>query len=133
MSRGWVVDASAIVELLLRTPAGERVGELLAGRVLVAPAHLDAEVFSALARLARADPGERPHVPARLHRLARAPVTRHSCRPLLTGAWALADNVAARDALYVELARRLDLPLLTCDARLAGVPAGVLGIDVRVP
>jgi predicted nucleic acid-binding protein len=53
----YVVDASAIVDLLIRSDAGERVRRRLlddAGAALVTVTHLDAEVFSALARLHRA-------------------------------------------------------------------------------
>jgi len=33
--------------------------------------------------------------------------------------WELRENVKAYDATYVALAERLDLPLVTCDERLA--------------
>ncbi len=52
-----VVDASATVELLLGSPAGRRVGRSLRGKTLAAPGHLDAEVLSALGRMARAGDG----------------------------------------------------------------------------
>ena len=49
-----VLDASAAVELLLRTPAGSRAQAALRGQQVAVPAHFDAEVFSALGRLVRA-------------------------------------------------------------------------------
>jgi predicted nucleic acid-binding protein len=48
-----VLDASAVVDLLLRNPNGEAVRAHLEGGELHTVAHLDAEVFSALARLHR--------------------------------------------------------------------------------
>lgn len=127
-----VVDASAIVELLRRTSAGKSSASALQGVTAVAPAHVDAEVFSALARLARGDPTEAPMVRPRLRELHRSPIVRYTCAPLLETAWTLRDNVSARDALYVALARRLRAPLLTADAKLARAPASALGITVQL-
>ncbi len=119
-----------MVELLRRTHAGLRVADLVRGQILAAPAHLDAEALSALARLARSDPGDEPLVATRLAQLGRAPITRYSCAPLLAEAWSLRANFAVRDALYVALARRLDASLVTGDRRLSGAVAG-LGLRVQ--
>jgi len=126
-----VVDASAIVELLRRTTAGRQVARRLQGAALAAPAHLDAEVLSALARLARDNPADEPLVGPRLALLARAPIQRYPCPPLLIEAWEMRANVAVRDALYVALSRRLGAPLLTADHRLARSTAGMAGVVVQ--
>lgn len=125
-----VVDASAAVELLLRTPAGERAEAVLRGRRVVVPAHFDAEVFSALGRLMRAGELEESWVAPRLTELARAPFVRHALPPLLAEAWGLRHNLALRDALYIALARRLEALVVTADARLAQAPA--LGVAVTL-
>lgn len=127
---GVVVDASAVVELLLRTAAGERVGDELRGETASAPAHLDAEVLSALGRLERDGQIDEQTVERGLRHLARAPVTRIPITPLLVDAWALRANLALRDALYVCLARRLNARFLTTDARIAGAPR--LGVTVSI-
>ncbi|MBO0683820.1 MAG: type II toxin-antitoxin system VapC family toxin [Candidatus Dormibacteraeota bacterium] len=128
----FVVDASSIAELLRRSRKGRRVARLIRGGTLAAPAHLDAEVLSALARMARENPHEEPLVEARLANLTRAPITRYPCRALLTAAWRLRTDVSVRDALYVALARRLGAELVTGDRRLAGVPPAVLGVPVHL-
>jgi predicted nucleic acid-binding protein len=118
-----VVDASAVIDLLVRSDRGERVRALLAGRTeedLATVAHLDAEVFSGLARLYRADDLDADEVAVLLRRLgdlavARLPITAR----LLDAAWALRDNVAARDSLYVAVAEVLSADLVTTDDRLA--------------
>lgn len=125
-----VVDASAAVELLRRTPAGRQVGQGLRASTPAAPAHFDAEVFSALGRLARDGEMSNSLVAPALVHLARAPIRRLPVPPLLEEAWSLRDNVSQRDALYVVLARRLEASLLTADARLARVPR--LGVPVTV-
>jgi predicted nucleic acid-binding protein len=115
-----VIDASAVVEALLGTDLGVEVRGRIRGHQLHAPAHLDAEVLSALGRLHRA--GELPDstVAAALGELATAPIRRHPLASLLSGAWQRRENQRLVDALYAELAASLDsAPLLTTDARLA--------------
>jgi predicted nucleic acid-binding protein len=48
-----VIDASALVDLLLADGLGVAVAARIDGHVLHAPAHLDAEVMSALGRMWR--------------------------------------------------------------------------------
>lgn len=123
-----VADASAIVELLLRTPRGLQAEELLRGQRVSAPAHMDAEVLSAFGRLARARHVDEPLVEAALAELERAPIRRYPVTPLLLDSWALRERIALRDGLYVTLAQRLGATLLTVDSRLArtrGLPVTV--------
>ncbi len=115
-----VLDAAAVVDLLLRNALGRRVRDRLPGNILWSVAHLDAEVFSALSRLHRSGDLDADQVQARLRLLAalqieRLPIT----LPLLTGAWKLRHNLAGRDALYVVAAQALQGRLLSTDQRLA--------------
>lgn len=117
-----VVDASAGVELILATEVGKAAVARIAGNDPVTAAHFDAEVLSALGRLARASEIAEEAVEGALARLARAPFARYPLAPLLAEAWSLRANVTLRDGLYVALARRLGAVLLTTDARLARAP-----------
>lgn len=115
-----MLDAAAVVDLLLRNELGRAVREEIEDRELWSVAHVDAEVFSALSRLHRDDQLSADDVQARLDLLAslamdRLPIT----AALLSRAWTLRQNVAARDALHVGAAQMLDVPLLTTDRRLA--------------
>lgn len=115
-----VIDASTMVDLLARThDRFMAVRARLAGTVLHAPAHFDAEVLSALGRMSRAGALTVAQVEAALQEFREAPVTRHELSPLLAGAWARRDVLRLTDALYVELADSADLVLLTTDQRLA--------------
>jgi predicted nucleic acid-binding protein len=58
-------------------------------------------------------------VQAALAHLATLPVTRHDLPPLVAGAWARRADLRLFDALYVELAARLGVRVLTTDQRLA--------------
>ena len=119
----YVLDASAVIDLLVRSDHGERVRRRLAQdaeATLVTVAHLDAEVFSGLARLHRAGDLAAGEVDELLRRLARLDVRRIPISgALLSAAWLMRDNITARDALYVAAARDLGCGLLTTDQRLA--------------
>lgn len=116
-----VVDASALIEALLRTALGERCAERLLrpGDALYAPHLLDVEVMQVLRRYARR--GDLPDARGReaLRDFADFPLTRCSHEPLVERIWELRDSLSAYDAAYVALAEALDAPLVTCDARLA--------------
>jgi len=114
-----VLDASAAVEALLGTTTGLAVRGRLRSTQLHAPAHLDAEVLSALGRLHRAGDITATTVTAGLTELASAPITRHPLPKLLTAAWQLRDRLRLVDALYITLSEHLGVRLLTTDARLA--------------
>ena len=114
-----VVDASVVVEVLRRSHRGDAVAARMRGATLAAPAHLDAEVLSALGRLVRAGDAEAARVTRALDRLARLPLERLPIAPLVQRAWELRKNIALRDGLYVACAETLSATLLTLDGRLA--------------
>jgi predicted nucleic acid-binding protein len=114
-----VVDASAMVDLLLGARRAPAIRDRLHGHELHAPAHFDAEILSALGRLERAEHLAAADAANRLQRLADAPLERHALPGLLIGAWQRRHNLRLVDALYVELGAALDAPIITVDAGLA--------------
>lgn len=116
-----VVDASALVEVLLRLPAAPAVERCLfqPGETLHAPHLIDVEVAQVVRRHAATGTinGERGR--SALADLADFPLVRYPHRALLPRVWALRANVTAYDGVYVALAEILDAPLLTRDRRLA--------------
>jgi len=122
-----VVDAAVVVDLICDFPAAEPYRVVLAGATAVAaPAHLDAEVLSALDRLKRA--GQLAHAAQRVEMLAAFGARRWPLRPLLSPAWALLDRIAARDALYVALAASLGAILITSDGHLRRAATGIVAV-----
>jgi predicted nucleic acid-binding protein len=117
-----VVDASTLVAFYAADDPrrGAVAARLAAGDALYAPAHVDAEVVSALRRLARPNRTLTAAVPEALRHLAGFPIRRMPLAPLLPRIWELRDNLTAYDAAYVALAERLDGRLITCDAKLTG-------------
>jgi predicted nucleic acid-binding protein len=118
-----VLDASAVVDVLLRTDRGEQVLHVLAQRAdedMVTVAHLDAEVLSALARGYRAGELVADEVTTALRLLGDMVLTRIPIgADLLEATWELRHNVYAKDALYVALARAPGAELVTTDNHLA--------------
>ena len=115
-----VVDASAVLELLLNTPLGERVGDRLAtaGETLHAPHLLDVEVLHVVRRLCAGGALKEPRARQALSDLAEFPVIRYSHQDLIVRAWMMRGTLTAYDAMYVGLAEALGATVVTCDARL---------------
>jgi predicted nucleic acid-binding protein len=116
-----VVDASAVVDLLLVTAAAPQLADRLlrTGVSLHAPHLLDVEVIQAIRRYALS--GE---IPARrgeeaVSDLLDLPIHRHPHDLLAPRIWELRRSVTAYDAAYVALAEALDAPLVTRDGKLA--------------
>lgn len=118
-----VVDASAVVDVLIDGVRGQEVAAYLDARphdVPLSVTHMDAEVFSALTRLHRDGTLEERELPDLFDRLAAFTVERLPMSgSLLRAAWRRRHNVAARDALYVAAAEGAGARLLTTDERLA--------------
>ena len=116
-----VVDASALLEVLLRTPTAQAIERRLFGlrETLHAPHLLDVEVAQVIRRYVRMREMEAERGAAALADLAGFPLHRYSHDFLLPRVWELRDNLTAYDAAYVALAEILDAPLLTRDRRLA--------------
>lgn len=127
-----VLDSSALADYLTGGEAASAVGRALleSPTALWAPHLIDAEVGHVLRRLVLRGELAEPDAREALTDLARMPVRRAPHRGLLPRAWGLRENVSFYDALYVALAERLALPLLTLDARLSGAPG--VGIEVVV-
>jgi predicted nucleic acid-binding protein len=119
-----VVDASAMLELLLQTSLGARVEMRLFadGGDLHSPHLLDVEVTQGLRRLVRSGAVSAIRAAEASEDLSDLDLHRHAHLHLLTRAWRLRANVTAYDAMYVALAEALDAPIVTCDAALAKAP-----------
>ena len=115
-----VLDASAVLELLGRTPEGLRIeARLLVGEeALHAPHLLDAEVASALRRHCRLGSLSAARASEMLSDLAELRMIRHGHVPLLSRVWSLRQNFTSYDAIYLALAELLDATLITRDGAL---------------
>ncbi|OFZ90166.1 MAG: twitching motility protein PilT [Betaproteobacteria bacterium RBG_16_64_18] len=127
-----VLDASVVLEVLLRMPAGVAVEERLfePEESLHVPHLVDVEVAQVLRRYALAGEVEAGRCRAALDDLAGLPLTRYPHDFLMSRVWDLRGNLSAYDAVYVALAEALDAPLLTRDRRLANAPGHGARVEV---
>jgi len=116
-----VIDASALLEVLLATDAGERVSARVyrEGETLHAPHLLDLEIIHVLRRgclIGKLQPSRAAEALADLDGLR---MVRHPHEPHVPRIWQLRHSLTAYDAAYVALAEALEAPLITRDGRMA--------------
>jgi predicted nucleic acid-binding protein len=115
-----VPDASALLEILLRTPAAEAVSHRIFRRrvTLHVPHLLDLEVAQVLRRYSAQGELTETRAGEAVADLLDFPLTRYPHDLFLGRIWELRSNLTAYDAAYVALAEALPAPLVTRDARL---------------
>jgi predicted nucleic acid-binding protein len=119
-----VLDASALVELILSTPTGKLIATRIADPTegLHTPHLADVEVVQALRRYVREGTLDANAAADALDDLRALDLQRHAHEPLLERVWEMRENLTAYDAVYVVLAEVLDGVLLTCDGPLSRAP-----------
>jgi predicted nucleic acid-binding protein len=117
-----VIDASALLEILLRTHRADRLMEraFSGSEQMHAPQLLDIEITQVLRRLVRQKEITTARAEQVLQDLSDLLLERHEHQALVQRIWQLRDSLSAYDGAYVALAEALAAPLLTCDAKLAG-------------
>ena len=127
-----VLDASAVVELVLWTERGHRVGDAIArDRSLHVPELMVAEVGSVLRRLVAQGVVSEAMGADHLESVRQMPAEGYGHDVLMGRAFELCHNLTMYDAVYVALAESLAATLLTFDSRLAGAPGH--RADIVVP
>ena len=127
-----VIDASAVIEILLRSEGSERIEQrvLVPGESLHAPHVIDLEVAQVLRRYCSSREMTAKRGEQALRDLEGLPIARYPHDLLFPRIWRLRHNMTAYDAAYVALAEALPAPLLTRDARLASAPGHRAAIEL---
>lgn len=127
-----VLDASAALDLLLRTPLAFAVERRLFAppTTLHVPHLIDLEVAQALRRYVQSGAMTAPRGAEAMDVWRTVPLQRYPHEALLARVWALRATLTAYDAAYVALAEALDAPLVTTDAKLAGAPGHGARVEV---
>jgi predicted nucleic acid-binding protein len=115
-----IFDASAVTELLVKSPVGLDLTEDLAARddALIVPHLLDVEVVSALRRMAAGGHIQSSRMDQLLWELSMFPAERYPHLPFLGRIWELRNNFTAYDAVYIALAEATGGVLYTTDEKL---------------
>lgn len=115
-----VIDVSAMIEVFVgENPEPQLRKRVLLGQLAV-PELFDVEMLSVLRKLERAGKLTPEIAQTMVAEIANSPVARTPHRPLLDRIWELRHSVRPYDGAYIALAESLEVPLITCDAKLAG-------------
>jgi predicted nucleic acid-binding protein len=114
-----VVDASVFAALTFGESRSQEAADLLHGAVLVAPGLVVYEMTNIARAKIRGNPGVAGSVALAFMRWRDLPVRLVTPDFDEVLAIALVEGLSAYDAAYVQVARKLDAPLLTFDERLA--------------
>lgn len=127
-----VVDASALLEVLLRRPAADDVESWLSrpDQTIHAPHLIDVEVTHVIRRFAMQGKIDGQRGRTLLADFSLMLIERYPHDPLLFRAWELRNNFSAYDAMYIALAEVLNAPLITCDRRLANAGGHAARVEV---
>ena len=127
-----VLDASAALEVLLRTPRAAAVQARLfaPGDRFNAPHLVDLEIAQVLRRHVAAGQMTTARAAEALDAWRAFPLDRWPHEGLLRRIWALRGTLTAYDAAYVALAEALGAPLITTDAKLARTPGHGARVEV---
>lgn len=118
-----VVDTSAVLAALVSRPPEPTLLQRLADDGdLHAPHLIDIEILNALRGLVRSGQLSQDRAQDVRTDVEELAITRYGHQPLADRVWALRHNLTAYDAAFVALAEALEVPLVTCDARLANAP-----------
>jgi predicted nucleic acid-binding protein len=120
-----VLDASAAIDWLLQTTAGQQIEKRIYSRneSLAAPHLLDLEVTQVFRRLVRDAAVSARRAEEAIQDLMDLQIARYPHHLFLQRIWQLRNNLSAYDAMYVGLAESLRATLITRDLRL-GSPSG---------
>lgn len=114
-----VLDAAALVDVLLDQPSRDWVLSRLEAEEICAPAHQPTEVLSAITRLQRAGDLDIDVARDVIAELGGVPQELVPPSPAhLVRAFDLHERIRVTDGLYVALAEERNVPLVTTDLRL---------------
>jgi predicted nucleic acid-binding protein len=127
-----VLDASAAVDWLLQTSAGQRIENRIYSHneSLHTPHLLDLEVAQVVRRLVREGTVTEHRADEAIRDLLDLRIARYPHFVLLPRIWQLRHNLSAYDAAYVVLAEKLGAALITRDSGLAGAPGHSASVEL---
>ena len=116
-----MLDACAIMAVIVKEPERDVVIELTRNAVIVSPAMVSYEIANALTKMMKKRIIEKERILNAYSYFEKIPIKtiEIDIKKALEMAWEY--KIYAYDACYLESARRLDLPLLTFDVNMTRV------------
>jgi predicted nucleic acid-binding protein len=127
-----VIDASVILEVLIQSPAADRIEERIFSQreTLHAPHLIDLEVVQVLRRYSRSGEVSSDRALEAIRDFSDLHIAKYPHAVFLSRIWELRDNFTAYDAAYIALAEALGAPLLTRDVALAAAPGHTARVEL---
>jgi predicted nucleic acid-binding protein len=127
-----VLDASAVIDWLLRTPAGKQIESRIFSRneSLHCPHLMDLEIAQVLRRLVRDSRISAHRAEEAIQDFSDMRITRYPHFIFLARIWRRRHNLSAYDSAYVVLAEELGATLITRDPRLASGAGRTASVEV---
>ena len=127
-----IVDASAVVEVLLRSASAPPIEARILDQAesVHAPHLIDVEVVQVLRRFTASGDMGADRARAAIEILTALPIRRYPHVTLLPRVWQLRHNLSAYDAAYVVLAEVLGAALMTRDRRLAVAARSFIEVEL---
>jgi predicted nucleic acid-binding protein len=124
-----MLDASAIMAVIVKEPERELVIELTKDTEIVSPNMVSYEIANGLTKMVKKKIIEKERMINAFAYFERIPIKRIeiNIKRALEIAWNY--KIYAYDACYLESAKRLDLPLLTFDGNMARIGKEI-GINI---
>src|SRR5215510_9671729 len=124
-----VVDASAIMAIIVKEPERDLVIELTKNAVIFSPEIITFEIVNALSKMMKKNVIEKERMLNAFEYFTKIPMQKLEIdyKKALEIAWDY--KIYAYDACYLEVAKRLKLHLLTFDGNMINVGKG-LGINI---
>jgi predicted nucleic acid-binding protein len=116
-----ILDASAIMAVIIKEPERELVIQLTKGTVIVSPNMVSYEIANGLTKMIKKKVIEKERMINAYKYFEKIPIKtiESNVKKALEIAWEY--KIYAYDACYLESARRLKLPLLTFDDTMARI------------
>jgi predicted nucleic acid-binding protein len=124
-----ILDASAIMAVIVKEPEREKVIQLTKGVIIISPNMVSYEIANGLTKMMKKKVIEKERMINAFKYYQRIPIRQIEVdfKKALEIAWD--HKIYSYDACYLESAKRLGLPLLTFDGSMARI-GKKLGINV---
>ncbi len=125
-----VLDTSAAITGLVTGKNQALVETIALQHEFQSPYLIEVEYLHVLRRLAYQGDITSPLARRAIEEFTELPITMYAHTPLFERMWQHRKQISAYDAAFLSLAESLEVPLITCDRKLARASDGLIEVDL---